>query len=175
MIMNIIHCSYPSHASSILSILNEAILTSTALYDYKPRTLESMVNWFKTKEDRRFPVIGIENDLGQLMGFASYGSFRDWPAYQYTVEHSVYVDKAYRGQGVAKKLLGELIKIAKQQNYHLLVGGIDTNNSISIKLHEAMGFDYAGTMKQVGFKFGQWLDLAFYQLILETPTHPIEG
>jgi phosphinothricin acetyltransferase len=173
--MKIVNCSFEQHAESILEILNDAILNSTALYDYKPRTTDSMTTWFKTKEDHRFPVIGIESESGELMGFASYGLFRAWPAYKYTVEHSVYVHKAHRSKGLATTLMGELIEIAKKQNYHVMIGGIDINNAISINLHEKLGFILAGTIKQAGFKFGKWLDLAFYQLILETPSHPIDG
>ena len=173
--MKVVNCTFEQHSESILTILNEAILNSTALYDYKPRTIESMIAWFKTKEDNHFPVIGAESDEGELMGFASYGAFRTWPAYKYTIEHSVYVHQAHRGKGLAIKLVTELIGTAKRQNYHVMVGGIDVNNVISIKLHEKLGFILAGTIKQAGFKFGQWLDLAFYQLILETPSHPIDG
>jgi L-amino acid N-acyltransferase len=69
----------------------------------------------------------------------------------------------------------QLITVAQQQNYHTLIGGIDMSNASSIALHEKLGFTHAGTIKQAGFKFGQWLDLGFYQLVLETPTRPIDG
>ena len=77
--------------------------------------------------------------------------------------------------GVGKVLLAELIERARAQEYHVLVGGIDLSNRTSIALHERFGFTHAGTMRQAGFKFGKWLDLAFYQLILETPAHPVDG
>ena len=173
--MNIIGCDEQRHSAAILNILNEAIVNSTALYDYKPRTAESMATWFEAKAKGRYPVIGVENEHGELMGFASYGPFRAWPAYKYTVEHSVYVDSRFRGQGVGRALLGAVILAAERQDYHVMVGGIDATNAVSIKLHESLGFKNCGIVKHAGFKFGRWLDLAFYQLILRTPSAPVDG
>lgn len=170
--MRIIQCDQERHAGSILAIFNEAILNSTALYDYKPRTLEMMAAWFEAKAKGSYPVIGVENDAGELMGFATYGMFRERPAYKYSVEHSVYVDTRFRGRGIGGRLLQEVIAAARAQDYHLLVGGIDAENSVSIRLHEKFGFSYCGTVRQAGFKFGRWLDLVFYQLILSTPANP---
>jgi phosphinothricin acetyltransferase len=170
----LVQCSYAQHASSILEILNDAIVNSTALYDYKPRAADSMVPWFLAKERDNYPVIGIE-ESGQLLGFATYGAFRNWPAYKYSVEHSLYVRSDQRGRGVGKRLLTELIECARRQNLHVLVGGIDASNETSIRLHTKLGFTHAGTVRHAGYKFGRWLDLAFYQLILETPRQPVEG
>src|SRR5262245_19246795 len=103
--MNIIRCTSERHADQIPAIFNEAIVNSTALYDYKPRTREMMGGWFEAKAKGRYPVIGVEDDNGELMGFASYGPFRAWPAYKYSVEHSVYVDVRFRRRGVGRILL----------------------------------------------------------------------
>ena len=173
--MKIVQCEPERHAGQILAIFNEAIVNSTALYDYKPRTIEMMANWFEAKAKGRYPVIGVEGDTGELMGFASYGPFRAWPAYKYSVEHSVYVDARFRGQGIGRLLLEQVIKAARDQDYHLLVGGIDAANQASIALHEKLGFRHCGTIQQVGFKFGRWLDLSFYQLTLTTPLRPVDG
>ena len=172
--MNLIRCDN-SWSKPILAILNDAILNTTALYDYKPRTLATMTAWFEAKEKGNYPVVGAVTESGELMGFASYGPFRAWPAYKYTVEHSVYVARAFRGQGIGKRLLQEIVNAARQQDYHVLVGGIDSQNAVSIRLHERIGFQHAGTIRQAGFKFGRWLDLAFYQLILDTPARPVDG
>jgi L-amino acid N-acyltransferase YncA len=172
--VKIVRCTYHQHASGILEIFNEAILNSTALFDYKPRAPDSMIQWFKSKEHGDFPVVGIEGTDQQLFGFASYGPFRAWPAYKYTVEHAVYVHKDHRGKGLGLKLMHALISAAQEQNYHLMVGGIEAGNVKSITLHEALGFTHAGTINQAGFKFGRWLDLSFYQLILQTPEYPVE-
>ncbi|RYZ07264.1 MAG: N-acetyltransferase family protein [Myxococcales bacterium] len=173
--MRLVRCNLEEHGSAILRILNDAILTSTALYDYAPRPLSSMTSWFEEKRAGAFPVWGALGDDDALLGFASYGVFRVRPAYKYTVEHSVYVDAAARGRGVGTRLMERLIQSAIEQEKHVLVGGVDAGNVASVKLHEALGFEAAGIIKQAGFKFGRWLDLAFYQLILPTPHAPADG
>jgi L-amino acid N-acyltransferase len=173
--MRKIYCDEHKHAATILAIFNDAIINSTALYDYQPRVIESMGPWFATKALNNFPVIGVETDDGQLAGFASYGTFRAFPAFKYTIEHSVYVHKDHRGKGLGALLLEALIEEAQTRDVHVMVGGIDSSNQASIALHEKFGFVHSGTVKQAGFKFGRWLDLAFYQKTLATPTHPVDG
>jgi len=172
--MEIITCDL-RHSTAILAILNEAIATSTALYDYQPRTPEMMDAWYAAKEAGRYPVIGVESDAGELMGFATYGSFRAWPAYKYTVEHSVYVDSKFRGMGIARLLMERLIGLARGQDLHTMIGVIDAENAASIAFHQSLGFTRCGTLQQAGFKFGRWLDVEFHQLILPTPAHPEDG
>ena len=170
-----VHCTHERHAPAILAIFNEAIVNSTALYDYQPRPLESMKAWFDTKQQGNFPVIGLEDSQGQLLAFGSYGTFRAWPAYKYTVEHSVYVHHDHRGRGLGLEVMRALIESARQRDLHALVGGIDATNTASIALHQRLGFRHVGTLPQVGFKLGRWLDLALYQLLLETPREPVDG
>jgi len=159
----------------ILDIFNDAILNSTALYDYKIRTMETMNAWYEDKLKGNYPVIGVFDENDVLMGFATYGMFRVRPAYKYTVEHSVYVRPDKRGMGIGKTLLKEIIAQAIEQDYHVMVGVIDASNTVSMRLHENEGFVLTGIMKEVGYKFGKWLDAAFYQLKLVTPELPIEG
>lgn len=173
--MHLVECNEERHAGQILAIFNEAIVNSTALYDYKPRAPESMVTWFATKRANGFPVIGMEDGSGKLLGFASYGTFRAFPAYKYTVEHSVYVEKDSRGLGLGRKLLEAIVARAEAQGMHLLVGAIDLDNAVSIALHKRLGFEHSGTIKQAAFKFGRWLDLAFLQKTLVTPLQPVDG
>lgn len=173
--MRIVECTYAEHAPAILAILNDAIQTSTALYDYAPREPESMQGWFDVKTRGRFPVLGALDDDGTLLGFASYGTFRAWPAYKYTVEHSVYVQSRHRRRGIGFSLMQRLIERARAQDYHALIGGIDAANRASTALHERLGFLHVGTIVQAGFKFGRWLDLAFYELLLDTPRNPVDG
>jgi L-amino acid N-acyltransferase len=173
--MKLVTGSPPRHASAILAIFNEAIANTTALYDYRLRNDADMAAWFDGKARKNYPVICAEDDAGELLGFASFGQFRERPAYKYTVEHSVYVDTRFRGQGVGRALLQAIIQAAENQDYHVLVGGIDASNAVSIRLHEKLGFEPCGIVRQSGYKFGRWLDLAFYQLILRTPAAPIDG
>ena len=173
--VKVVECTFERHGEAILEILNTAIVTSTALYDYQPRTLENMVAWFSAKTAGDFPVIGIENEAGRLMGFGSYGTFRAYPAYKYTVEHSVYVHEDFRALGLGKRLVELVIEAAVRQQKHAIIGAIDASNSASLKLHEGLGFKRVGTLPQVGFKFGHWLDLALVQLTLDGPANPQDG
>lgn len=172
---HLVHCTFERHGQAILAILNHAITTSTALYDYQPRPYSAMQTWFANKAAGHFPVLGFENAEGELLGFASYGTWRAFPAYKYSVEHSVYVHHAQRGQGLARQLMQHLVAHAQTQNLHMLIGAIDASNAASIALHRSLGFEPAGTVRQAGFKFGRWLDVAFYQLLLPTPLDPTEG
>jgi len=140
-----VHCTHERHAPAILAIFNEAIVNSTALYDYQPRPLESMKAWFDTKQQGNFPVIGLEDSQGQLLAFGSYGTFRAWPAYKYTAEHSVYVHRDHRGRGLGLEVMRALIESARQRDLHALVGGIDATNTASIALHQRLACGHPAT------------------------------
>jgi L-amino acid N-acyltransferase YncA len=172
--MNLVECT-AAHVPEIREIFNEAILNSTALYDDQPRSLDTVENWFSAKKKADYPVLGILSDKGILAGFASYGSFRALPAYKYTVEHSVYVHAGHRGCGVGARLLFALIEAARSEGYHMMIGGIDSANTASLRLHERLGFTHCGHIRHAGFKFGRWLDLDFYQLLLSGPENPSDG
>lgn len=157
----------------ILDIYNDAILHTTAVYNYQPHTLEMRREWFRHKQEENLPVLVATLD-NKVIGFSTYGPFRPWAAYKYTAEISVYIDPAHRGKGIAKLLYPPLFDLARRQQLHVLVAGIDASNEVSIRLHEHFGFVQAGHFREVGYKFGQWLDLVFMQLILETPAQPTE-
>lgn len=165
----------PEDLPAILEIFNHAILHTTALYEYEPRTMEVLKAWYAGKVQGRYPVVGAFDERGRLAGFGSYGPFRPQPGYKYTVEHSVYVAEGYRRRGLGRLLLAEIIARAQAQDYHVLVGAIDKENTASVGLHTGLGFTHAGTVEQAGFKFGRWLDLVLYQLILRTPAAPKGG
>lgn len=171
--MQIIECDEATHAAAIRTIFNDAILNTTALYEYAPRSEAVIAAWFATRRQNGAPVLGAVDDNGQLLGFASYGPFRPFPAFKYTIEHSVYVHPAHRGRGVARALMQALIGHAREAGMHVMVGGIDSANAASIALHESLGFSHAGTIAESGYKFGRWLDLAFYQLRFGTPLQPV--
>ena len=172
--LKLVDCSEARHAAAILDLLNDAIVHSTAVYDYRPRPPSAMGPWFAAKREHGFPVLGLEDEAGQLLGFASYGGFRAWPAYHYTVEHSIYVHRDHRGQGHARRLLSALIEAARERDRHVLIGAIDAGNAASLALHRSLGFETCGTIRHAGYKFGRWLDLVFVQKLLDTPHAPRE-
>src|SRR5476651_1774125 len=137
----------------LLAIYNHVIENTTAVYSYHPHTLEMRQAWFEERRKSNFPVFVTETE-DVITGFASYGSFRVWPAYQYTVENSVYVHYEHRGKGIAKILLERLISDAKTKNYHAMIAAIDSVNEVSMRLHEQFGFEKVAHFKQVGYKFG---------------------
>ena len=151
---------------SILDIVNHSILHTTANYNYDIQTIEVQNKWFEDKQLHHFPVIVAERN-GQVIGYGTYGTFREKIGYQYTVEHSVYVDEKYTGKGIGKLLLQELIQLAKTQGYHTMIGAIDADNLDSIAFHKKFGFVECGIIKEAAFKFNKWLDLLFMQLIIK--------
>lgn len=151
---------------SILDIVNYSILHTTANYHYEAQKLTDQMNWFNQKTLHQFPVIVAESD-SVVIGFGTYGTFREKIGYQFTVEHSVYVAPEYIGRGIGKLLLTELISIAKAKGIHVMIGGIDASNADSIEFHRKFGFTECGIIREAGFKFDRWLDLQFMQLILK--------
>lgn len=150
----------------ILDIMNDAILNSTAIYDYTARSPQFINNWFANKQKDNVPVIVAEHE-DQTIAFASYGIFRAWDAYKYSAEHSIYVTRGFRGQGIGGILLEKLIELAKNQGFRTLIAGIDADNIASYKLHKKFGFVEVGRFREVGYKFDRWLDLIFMQLLFQ--------
>lgn len=150
---------------ALLGIYNDAILHTTAVYRYEPATLDEYVAWFDTKSRQQLPVLVAEDETG-VAGFATFGPFRPWPAYVHTVENSVYVAPARRGRGVGTRLLKSLLIEARRRDLHVVVAGIDADNEASRRLHARFGFVQVAHFRQVGFKFGRWLDLTFMELLL---------
>lgn len=151
---------------AILDIYNEVILNTTAVYDYLPHTLEMRKEWYAVKQKDNYPVF-VAEEGSRLVGFSSFGPFRAWAAYKYTVENSIYIASSERGKGIGRLLLAPLIDAARERGLHAIVAGIDASNEASIKLHKAFGFEQVGHFKEVGYKFDKWLDLAFLELVLE--------
>lgn len=168
-------CAPERHASAVRDIFNDAIENTTALYDYRPRSADTVLQWFGAKARAGYPILAATDPAGTLLGFASYGPFRAWPAYKYTIEHSLYVHRDHRRHGIGRALLAGLLREAEAQGYHVIIGGIDATNAASIALHEELGFRHAGTIHHAGYKFGRWLDLAFYEKQLPGPHQPVEG
>jgi L-amino acid N-acyltransferase YncA len=122
--------------------------------------------WFEQMFNDGMPVIVAERQ-GEVIGYGSYNIFRPKIGYKFSVEHSIYLDEKSRGMGVGGKLLGSLIQRARESGLHSMIAGIDAANRGSIEFHKKYGFVEKGYLKEVGYKFDQWLDLVFMQLLLE--------
>jgi len=151
-------------AEAILSIYNTEVAGSTVTFDIVPRTLEEQHRWIERHQGAHPAVVAVEGEA--VAGFGSLSAFRDRPGYATTVEDSVYVDQAWRGQGVGRLLLHDLIALAKKQGFHTVIARTSGDNAPSIALHRACGFAVVGVEREVGRKFGRWIDVTVLQLLL---------
>lgn len=154
-----------SDLDTILEITNHQILNSTSIYDYETRDFEFQKAWFEKKNAENFPVIVAEFENAPI-GYATFDTFRHKAAFMYTAEHSIYVAEEFTGKGAGKMLLEALIKIAKKQKLHTMIGVICTENTNSISFHEKFNFKNIGILKETGYKFDRWLDAVIMQLML---------
>ncbi|MDP4150649.1 MAG: N-acetyltransferase family protein [Bacteroidota bacterium] len=158
----------------LLAIYNDVILTTTAVYQYETHSLDMRREWFAAKRQAGYPVFVAEQDK-IILGFSTVGPFRAWQAYKYTVENSVYVAAGHRGKGIGKLLLAPLIDFARSRDMHAIIAGVDATNATSLRLHASFGFQEVAHFREVGYKFGRWLDLKFLELLLDTPARPVDG
>jgi L-amino acid N-acyltransferase len=149
----------------IKEILNNNIANTTVNFDYGLKDDIYMENWFAFKEAHNFPVLIAEIDK-KVAGYASYGPFRPWDGYQFSIEHSIYTHDDYQRRGVGKALIQALIQEAKDGGYKTMIGCIDAKNINSIHFHQKYGFESIGKLQKVGYKFDDWLDCVFVQLLL---------
>jgi L-amino acid N-acyltransferase len=149
----------------LLTIYNDVIATSTAVYREDPATLDDRREWLYARQSQGYPVLVACNASG-ILGFASFGDFRPWPGYRFTVEHTVHVRADCRGQGVGSALMRPLIDRAMGLGKHVMIAGVDAENAPSLRFHERLGFERVAHFREVGFKFGRWLDLVFLQRLL---------
>jgi len=157
----------------ILRVYNQAIEKTTAVFEYRPHTLEMRREWFKAKQAASLPVL-VAVESGAVLGFASYGPFRAWPAYKYSVELSVYVDESARGRGIGSDLVRGVLATARERDLHVVMAGITADNAVSLRLHEKLGFVEVAHIREVGYKFGRWLDLKLLQIVLDGPRQPTD-
>ncbi len=155
----------------ILAIYNDVIAHSTAVYSNVPVTLENRLEWWSSRVARGYPVLVTRDEEG-VTGFATFGEFRAWPGYRYTVEHSVHVRSDRRGQGIGSELVRALFPRATAQGKHVMIAGVDASNAASIRFHEALGFERVALLREVGRKFDRWLDLVLLQRWLDPPGTP---
>jgi L-amino acid N-acyltransferase len=149
----------------LTAIYNEVIATSTAVYSDQPVTAAERHQWWQARSAQGYPVL-VARDAQGVAGFATFGDFRAWPGYRFTIEHSVHIRADVRGHGLGSQLVQALLPRAQALGKHMMIGGVDAANTASIRFHERLGFSQAARLREVGFKFGRWLDLVFLQRAL---------
>lgn len=150
---------------AILKIYNYSIVHSNATFDLDPKSLKERKEWF-SHYGGKYPLIVAENN-GEVIGYCCLSPFRSKPAYTNSVEVSIYIANNQQGKGVGKLLLSDIIKRAREIGHHTIIAGISDDTGRSASLHQRMGFEFVGRFKEVGYKFGQWQDVSFYQLLLK--------
>lgn len=156
---------------AIRDIYNDAVLNTTAIWNEQLVDLANRQAWFTARQAQRYPIlVAVDND--EVTGYASFGDWRPFEGYRYSVEHSVYVRNDQRGKGLGPRLMQALIERARTGGKHVMVAAIESSNQASLRLHERLGFMTTGQMPQVGIKFGRWLDLTFMQLTLNPGAEP---
>jgi phosphinothricin acetyltransferase len=153
-------------AEAIQAIYNREVLGSTVTFDLVPRTAEDQLAWMD-EHSGAHPAIVATDEVERICGFGSLSPYRSRPAYRTTVEDSVYVDTDARGLGVGAGLLGELIRLADAHGFHTVMARIVGGHQASIALHQSGGFELVGVEREVGRKFGRWLDVVVMQLLLD--------
>jgi L-amino acid N-acyltransferase len=148
--------------AGLVEIYNQVIATSTAVYSSDPVTLEDRRGWWRSRLAQGYPVL-VARDARGVCGFATFGDFRAWPGYRFTVEHTVHVRADGRGRGIGTLLVQALFPRAAALGKHVMIAGVDAANAASIRFHERLGFTQSGRLREVGYKFDRWLDLVFLQ------------
>ncbi|UVL09658.1 N-acetyltransferase family protein [Pseudomonas rhodesiae] len=156
---------------AIRDIYNDAVRNTTAIWNEQPVDLANRLAWFNARQAQGYPIlVAVEND--EVTGYSSFGDWRPFEGFRYSVEHSVYVRSDQRGKGLGPRLMQVLIERARSAGKYVMVAAIESGNQASIRLHERLGFVTTGQMPQVGIKFGRWLDLTFMQLALNPGAEP---
>jgi phosphinothricin acetyltransferase len=156
----------PGDLPTILAIYNEAVETTTAIWNWTKVDLANRRAWFDARAGQGYPVLVAEGDEGRVLAYASFGDWRPFDGYLHTVEHSVYVAADARGRGLGAVLLASLVEEARRLGKHVILGGIEAGNTASLALHRKLGFVETARMPGVGRKFDRWLDLVFMQKML---------
>jgi L-amino acid N-acyltransferase len=149
-------------AEAIRAIYNQEVVGSTVTFDMVARTSEEQLAWLREHSGAHPAIVAVGGD-GTVTGFGSLSPYRSRPAYSTSVEDSVYVDRSHRGQGIGGLLLTELVRLAGLHGFHTIMARIVGGHEVSIALHRACGFELVGVEREVGRKFGRWLDVALMQ------------
>ncbi|MCQ4262733.1 GNAT family N-acetyltransferase [Pseudomonas stutzeri] len=162
----------PTDLEGILFIYNDAVQNSTAIWNDTPVDLANRQAWLDERQQQGNPVLAAIDEQGRVAGYASFGPWRPHDGFRHTVENSVYVSPDHRGSGIGRSLMKALIERARQLEKHVMVAFIESENRASVHMHQQLGFIHVGQMRQVGCKFGRWLDLTMMQLTLNRTSLP---
>jgi|SRR5437868_5854842 len=155
-----------SDLPGILEIYNDAVLHTTASYDYEPRSLEHRTQWFQERQRDNYPILVALEPDNHIVGWSALNPFHARIGYRFTSENSVYVAADRRGKGIGRALLGPLVEAGRARGLHAIIAVIDAENEASIRLHAAFGFEKVGLFKETGFKFGRWLNVVYMEKLL---------
>ncbi len=159
-------------AEAVRAIYNREVTESTVTFDLVARTLDEQLQWIDEHRGAHPAVVAVDGS-GRVLGFASLSPYRSRPAYRTTVEDSVYVARDARGGGVGRLLLEAVVELAADHGFHAVMARVVGSHEASIRLHRSCGFELVGVEREVGRKFGRWLDVALMQLLLGDPgSHP---
>jgi L-amino acid N-acyltransferase YncA len=150
---------------AINDIYNYYVHHSTCTYQLEPETLADRQAWFSLHSADRYPVV-VAEDAGQIVGWGSLSKFHARAGYDGTVEASVYIAHGFHRRGLGRLVLEHLIERARQNGFHVMIGGASADQTASIALQESLGFTRVGHLKEVGRKFDQWLDVVYLQIVL---------
>ena len=159
-----IRAATPADAAATAAIYNDEVTGSTVTFDLVTRTVDEQARWLDARSGA-LEVIVAEID-GEVAGFASLSPYRERPAYRTTVEDSIYVHRDHRGTGVGRALLAEIVDVAQGRGFHSIIARIVGGHDASIRLHRSLGFELVGVEREVGRKFGTWLDVVVMQKLL---------
>ena len=152
-------------ADALRGIYNPEVLESTVTFDLVPRTLDDQLAWQHQRSGAHAVLVAVDDD-GAVAGYGSLSAYKERAAYSTTVEDSVYVARDRQGQGVGRLLLTELVATATAHGFHAVMARIVGGHDASIRLHAGLGFEIVGTEREVGRKFGRWLDVVVMQKLL---------
>ncbi|MFJ4715375.1 GNAT family N-acetyltransferase [Streptomyces sp. NPDC088785] len=160
-----VRAAHATDLDAVLGIRNHAIEHGTALWTDTPQTREEGAAWLGAHLARGSAYVA--DSAGEVVGFGVYGPWKDYSGFRHTVENSVYVAEGRHGGGIGSGLLGALVASARAAGLHVMIAGIEAENTASVRLHERHGFTHAGTVREVGRKFGRWLDLTLMRRQLD--------
>lgn len=151
-------------AEAIRQIYNLEVETSTVTLDLVPRTLAEQQSYLARRSGTYAVVVAVEDHT--VIGFGSLSPYRDRPGYNATAEDSIYIHRAHQGRGIGKVLLRELVEVGQAHGFHSIIARVAAGHAASRRLHESVGFALIGTEREVGRKFGRWIDMDLLQRML---------